>query len=340
MSRVVIIGGSGHVGTYLVPGLVEAGHEVVNVSRGKRAPYTPHAAWQAVETIVIDREAEEKRGRFGERIAALEGDVVIDMISFTLPSTQQVAEALRGRVQHFLHCGTIWVYGHNAIVPATEDQPHNPFGAYGTGKSQIETWLLAEARRSGFPATVFRPGHIVGPGWAPLNPAGHFNPAVFSAIARGEELVLPNFGLETVHHVHADDVAQMVMRAIAGRSAAVGEAFNTVSAQAVNLRGYAEHMYRWFGQTPRLSYLSFDRWQKQQEADEARTTYEHIARSPSHSIEKARRLIGYEPRYSSFQAVEEAVGRLIADGKVTGPGKSAPRKTAKAAAPARKRAAK
>ena len=28
--RVVIIGGSGHVGTYLVPRLVEAGHEVVN----------------------------------------------------------------------------------------------------------------------------------------------------------------------------------------------------------------------------------------------------------------------------------------------------------------------
>ena len=48
MSRVVIIGGSGHVGTYLVPRLVEAGFEVVNVSRGEREPYRPHAAWKAV----------------------------------------------------------------------------------------------------------------------------------------------------------------------------------------------------------------------------------------------------------------------------------------------------
>ena len=32
--RVVIIGGSGHVGTYLVPRLVEAGHKVINLSRG------------------------------------------------------------------------------------------------------------------------------------------------------------------------------------------------------------------------------------------------------------------------------------------------------------------
>ena len=42
--RVVIIGGSGHVGTYLVPRLIEAGHEVVAVSRNQRQPYEPHAA--------------------------------------------------------------------------------------------------------------------------------------------------------------------------------------------------------------------------------------------------------------------------------------------------------
>ncbi|HZP83080.1 MAG TPA: hypothetical protein VFB21_15675 [Chthonomonadaceae bacterium] len=39
--RVVIIGGSGHVGTYLVPRLVEAGQGVINLSRGQREPYQP-----------------------------------------------------------------------------------------------------------------------------------------------------------------------------------------------------------------------------------------------------------------------------------------------------------
>ena len=317
MSRVIVIGGSGHVGTYLVPRLVDAGHHVVNVSRGKRTAYSPHAAWGAVETVAIDRAAEEAAGTFGQSVAALNPDIVIDMISFALASTQQLVAALRGRVQHFLHCGTIWVYGHNTSVPATEDQPLNAFGDYGIGKMEIETWLLAEARRSGFPATVFRPGHIVGPGWAPLNPAGHFNVAVFSQIARGEELALANFGLETVHHVHADDVAQLVMRAIAARHGAIGEAFNTVSPQAVNLRGYAEHMYRWFGKVPRLTYVPFPQWRAMQHAPEdAQATWEHIARSPSHSIDKARNLLGYAPRYSSLQAVEEAVTWLIADGQV------------------------
>jgi len=319
MAKVVIIGGSGHVGTYLVPRLVEAGHHVINVTRGHRKPYLPNAAWGRVETVLIDREAAEHEGSFGAAIAALEADIVIDMICFTLPRAQQLAEALRGKVQHFLHCGTIWVYGHNTAVPATEDQPLNPFGEYGTQKAAIESYLLDEARRRGFPATVFRPGHIVGPGWAPLNPAGHFNAEVFSKIARGEELTLPNFGLETVHHVHADDLARLVMAIIANRSTSVGEAFNAVSPQAVNLRGYAEAMYRWFGHEPKLSYLPFEQWKSTQDPEEANATWEHIVRSPSHSSEKARRLLGFAPRYSSLEAVQEAVSWLVDNGRVQGP---------------------
>ena len=313
--RIVIIGGSGHVGTYLVPMLVGAGHQIVNVSRGRARPYTPNAAWDEVETVIADRAAEDSAGSFGARIAALQPDVVVDMISFTLDSTRQLAEVLRGRVGHFLHCGTIWVYGHNQAVPATESDPLNPFGDYGTGKAAIETWLLGEAA-AGFPATVFRPGHIVGPGWAPLNPAGHFNIEVFSRIRRGEELTLPNFGLETVHHVHAADVAQVAFRAIGARDVAVGEAFNAVSAQALNLRGYAEAIYRWFGHEPRLSYLPFEAWKSRQAPADAAATWEHIIRSPAHSIDKARRLLGYEPTYSSLGAVEEAVTWLIGAGKL------------------------
>ncbi|MEO7222456.1 MAG: NAD-dependent epimerase/dehydratase family protein [Devosia sp.] len=313
--RIVIIGGSGHVGTYLVPMLVEAGHLVINVSRGQAAPYLPNAAWSSVETVTADRTAEDAAGTFGARITALRPEIVVDMISFTPISTQRLVEALWGRIDHFLHCGTIWVYGHNPAVPASESDPLNPFGEYGTNKAAIENWLLGEAK-VGFPSTVFRPGHIVGPGWAPLNPAGHFNPEVFSKIKRGEELALPNFGLETVHHVHAADVAQMAFRAIEKPQAAIGEAFNAVSAQALNLRGYAEAMYRWFGHEPRIRYEPFGVWEQSQAPDEAAATWEHIARSPAHSIEKGRMRLGYEPKYSSLEAVQESVTWLIANGKI------------------------
>jgi nucleoside-diphosphate-sugar epimerase len=59
MARIVIIGGSGHVGSYLVPALVERGHEVVNVSRGRATPYRPHPAWANIEQVFVDRTSEE-----------------------------------------------------------------------------------------------------------------------------------------------------------------------------------------------------------------------------------------------------------------------------------------
>ena len=309
--RVVIIGGAGHVGTYLVPRLVEAGHEVINISRGQHRPYRPHAAWTSVRQVVADREAEDKAGAFGERVRELQADVVIDMICFTEESARQLVMALKGQVQHFLHCGTIWVHGPKVQAPTTEEQPRRPFGDYGLQKAAIEAYLLDEARRTGFPATNLHLGHIVGPGWAPLNPAGHFNSQVFASLAKGEELVLPNLGLETIHHVHADDVAQAFMQAIANRSVAIGESFHVVSPAALTLRGYAEAMAAWFGQPARLRYTGWEEWKTTVSEEEAAATWDHIAHSPCCSIAKAQRLLNYQPRYTSLQAVCEAVTWLI-----------------------------
>lgn len=314
--RIVVIGGSGHIGTYLIPQLVERGHEVINVSRGERKAYLPHAAWNEVQAVTADRKAEDAAGTFGARVRDLKPDVVVDLICFTEASTQQIAEALRGNIQHFLHCGTIWIYGHSVQVPAKEDQARRPFGDYGIQKAAIEAYLLDQAHRHGFPATMLHPGHIVGPGYVPLNPAGNFNPEVYTRIGRGETLMLPNFGLETVHHVHAADVAQGFMQAIIHWSASVGESFHTVSPAALTLRGYAESMFRWFGHEPKLEFLGWDAWRTTVPADEAQATWEHITRSPNASIAKAQKLIGYQPRYSSLEAVYESVQWLIEHGKI------------------------
>ena len=317
--RIVIIGGSGHVGTFLVPRLVAGGHEVLVISRGQRRPYQPDAAWQSVQQLTIDRAAEEAAGQFGQQIRDLQPDVVIDLICFTLDSARHLVEALRGHVQHLLHCGTIWVHGPSAEVPTTEAQPRMPFGDYGMQKAAIEAYLLSEARRTGFPATVLHPGHIVGPGWAPLNPAGHFNPQVFTQLAAGAALALPNFGLETVHHVHADDVAQAFVQAITNWRSAVGESFHVVSPAALTLRGYATAVAAWFGQPARLQFLPWDEWRTTVSEAEAAATWDHIAHSPQCSIAKAQRLLSYQPRYSSLQAVYESVTWLVAQGTIAVP---------------------
>src|SRR5579875_983252 len=129
MARIVVIGGSGHVGTYLLPSLMAREHEVVNVSRGKSSPYGEHAAWKAVEHLAMDRRAEEREGRFGARIAELNADIVVDMISFELEGTRQLVEALRGKIEHYLFCSSIWVYGHATTVPSVESDPTNAIDA-------------------------------------------------------------------------------------------------------------------------------------------------------------------------------------------------------------------
>jgi nucleoside-diphosphate-sugar epimerase len=40
--RIAVIGGTGHIGTFLSPRLAQAGHEVICVSRGQRRPYRDH----------------------------------------------------------------------------------------------------------------------------------------------------------------------------------------------------------------------------------------------------------------------------------------------------------
>jgi nucleoside-diphosphate-sugar epimerase len=316
LMKVVVIGGTGHIGTHLIPRLVQRGHEVVCVARGSRDPYKVSGDWASVERVKIDRDAEEKAGSFGGKIAVMRPDVVIDLICFTLASAANIVEALRGKVQHFLSCGTIWVHGHSTVVPTTEEEPRRPFGDYGTWKADIERFLLGEARLRGFPATVLHPGHIVGQGWVPLNPAGNFNPKAFETIARGEELALPNLGLETVHHVHADDVAQAFCRALERRSVSIGESFHVVSAAALSLRGYAERMALWFGREPRLAFLPWEKWKTTVSEEDAAATWDHIAHSPCCSIEKARQMLGYQPRYTSLEAVQESVAALIEKGTI------------------------
>jgi NAD(P)-dependent dehydrogenase (short-subunit alcohol dehydrogenase family) len=156
--RVVVIGATGHVGTYLVPRLVRAGWEVIAVSRGEREPYQPAPEWRAVQRVTADREAAD----LPERVAAFEADAVIDMICFTADSARALVEALRPR-RSLLHRETI---------------------------------------AGGVPSVVLHPGHISGPGWPVITPAGNLDPGVWHTLAVGEPLALSDLGYSSLQALH------------------------------------------------------------------------------------------------------------------------------------------
>jgi nucleoside-diphosphate-sugar epimerase len=309
--RIVVIGGSGHVGSFLVPRLVRAGHEVINLTRGTRAPYVDDDAWSEVEQIQVDRAAEDAAGTFGQRIATLEADVVVDMICFTPESAAALVEALRGQIGHLVHCGTIWRYGLSLKQPMREDDTSPPFGEYGTQKAAIAELLAAETRSGGLVTTVLQPGHISGPGWPPIGPLGNLDPDIWYALSAGQEIAVPGLGAELMHHVHADDVAQAFQLAVEQRDAAAGESFNVVAPSALTVRGFLEIAASWFGQTARIRSVSWAEFQSGTTAAYADSSWQHLWRSQYASIEKARTLLSYTPAYEPEAAVLDGIRWLI-----------------------------
>lgn len=320
--RVIVLGATGHIGGYLVPRLVADGHDVVAISRGTRVPYVDSAAWDRVTTVHADRDAEDAAGTFGDRIAGLNADAVIDLVCFTPASAAQLVEALRGRVRHHLHCGTIWTHGLSESSPLREDDAKEPFGDYGTQKAEIESLLLDETRAGGLASTVIHPGHISGPGWHVITPQGNLDPRVWTALATGEEVLVPGLGAETLHHVHADDVAQLFQRALDRPDAAIGQSFHAVSDRAVTVRGFAHAAAGWFGRSANLRFVSWEEFRASVDPGHADASWQHIVRSQSASIEKGRALLGYEPTYTSLEATREALGWLARAGEVDLAGQS------------------
>ena len=314
MARVVVIGATGHIGSYLVPRLVRAGHDVVAISRGERGPYHEAPEWRSVERVIADRAAEDAAGTFGGRVAGLRPDVVVDLICFTPESAQHLLDALRPSRPLLVHCGTIWVHGRAARVPLTEDEPRTAYGEYGVQKAAIEALLHRETRSGGVPSVVLHPGHISGPGWSVITPAGNLDLDVWRRLATGEPLALPALGMGVLNHVHADDVAQAFERALS-RPAAVGQSFHVVAEQAMTCRGLAAGVAGWFGREPVLDLLEWDAYEEQVGADHAEATREHIERGIAASIDRARSVLGYAPRYSSLDALQESLRWLVSHGQ-------------------------
>ena len=314
--KVVVIGGSGHIGTYLVPKLVREKHQVIMVSRGKSEPYIKDWTWEKAELVKLDRSNDLD---FSSKIAEMNADVVIDLICFKLDEVKEMVATLKETdLSHYLYCSTIWTHGRTETIPVDPNGEKHPLDEYGSQKYESEKYLKQENPVNGFPATMISPGQICGPGWSIISPLGYGDDSVFQTIADGKEIKLPNLGMETLHPVHAEDVAQMFVDAMNNRTQALGQNFHAVSQDSLTLYGYAMAMYRYFGQEPKIDFLPWNKWRDYVGSErQANIAYYHLARSGYYSIENARKLIGYAPRYTATQVVEASVQSYRERGVVT-----------------------
>lgn len=313
--KVVVIGGSGHIGSYLIPMLVRENHEVIMVSRGKSKPYVRDWAWDEAELVSMDR---SKEADFAGKIAEMNADVVIDLICFKLEEVKEMVAALKDTdLSHYLYCSTIWTHGRAEKIPADPNGVKHPLDEYGRQKYESEKYLMHEYRVNQFPVSIVSPGQICGPGWSIINPLGYGGDDVFQTIADGKEISLPNHGMETLHPVHGEDVAQVFFKVMNHRTQALGQNFHAVSEDSLTLYGYAMAMYRFFQQEPNITFLSWDKWVDYVENEKkASISYHHIARSGYYSIANAKELIGYRPRYTATQVVEASLKSYVDRGVI------------------------
>ena len=318
--KAIVIGACGHIGTYLVPMLVEAGYETIAISRGMKEPYEAHPAWERAIRVKMDRNNEPM---FAQKIADMGADVVVDLINFRVQDTMDMVAALsESGCKHYLYCSSCWTHARAQVLPVNEDDMRcEPLCDYGKDKLASERYLTEVFRTTGFPATCVRPGQISGQHWPIIGPWGNLSVRPIQSIADGKGIKLPNFGMETIHHVHGYDVAQCFFKAITHREQALGEIFEAASGGSITLYGYAMLLFDFFGKEPDISFLPWDEWCRHEgNPAECNETYLHIARSGSYSVEKEARLIDYHPRYTNVETIRLAIRGYLERGEVTCPG--------------------
>jgi nucleoside-diphosphate-sugar epimerase len=84
----------------------------------------------------------------------------------------------------------------------------------------------------------------------------------------------------------------------------------------MTLRGLAAGVAGWFGREPVLEFVDWSEFERRVGAEHAETSRQHVGRSIAASIDRARDVLGYQPRYTSLDALHESLQWLSANGHV------------------------
>jgi len=232
--KILMLGGTRFIGVYLARMLVEQGHEVTLLTRGKspitaQVPddtdesYAKYAA--AVKHIACDRKDTEAMK------AALAGQgfqVVYDMNGREAEDAEPILDAIPD-MEQYIFCSSAGVYMKSDQMPHREEDEVD-YASRHKGKLNTET-LLA---KRGVNFTSIRPVYIYGP----LN----YNPVeewFFHRIAAGRPIPVPNSGIQITQLGHVKDLAVAFLKVL-GNPKAKNQVYNISGERFVTFDGIAK----------------------------------------------------------------------------------------------------
>ncbi|HWC68465.1 MAG TPA: NAD-dependent epimerase/dehydratase family protein [Acidimicrobiales bacterium] len=292
--RALVLGGSVFVGKHLVDGLVGRGASVSVLNRGR----TPAALPPGVEHVVADRTDDEQ---LRAALAGREWDIVFDVSGFVMAAggsdIDGLLALLDGRAGSYVYTSSIMAYDQSwvGVFPWTEDQPTNPGGpaTYGGFKAIAEAAMLARHAATGFPASIVRPAAIYGPD----NNIFDMETPMFLRLLQHRPILVPHGGLVVGSYGHVDDLCD-AMITVARHPAAPGEVFN-VTGESLDVNRYVAVLADVVDREPDVVYAP-DALLPELDESGAAPVFGHLFKTRHHamvSTEKARRLLGYAPRY-------------------------------------------
>jgi nucleoside-diphosphate-sugar epimerase len=320
MNRVLVTGGAGTIGAAVVRRLLRDPSWEVRVSDHREPPLWMR---EGAEVHVGDLRELDTAGAAVHgcthviHLAAIVGGIAnFHKLPFTLT---EVNNALTGALTHasvehgvtrFLYVSSSMVFERATEFPTTEEHLLHcpmPRSAYGFSKLAGEVYTRAAHDQHGLRYTICRPFNAYGPGEHP-DPSepgiAHAVPDLIHKVlqldpARPRPLEIFGSGEQTRTLTHIDDIADGIVTAL-GSEAAENEDFNISASQELTVAEIARRIWIACGRDPEefeLRHLpSFD-------VDVQR-------RWPS--VEKARRLLGWEAQVSLEDGLAETVQWLRA----------------------------
>jgi len=173
--KILVTGGTGFIGSNLIPILLSKGHEVYNLERYVTGRQTCEKICPTYFADLRDGFAVRKIIRY------LNPQVVIHMaaisaVSYSYDHPQEVVESnligtinlseacLRdtNNLKHFLFAGTSEEYGNNGLKIQDEKKPLMPASPYAVSKVACERYLQYMKEAYDFPITILRPFNTFG----------------------------------------------------------------------------------------------------------------------------------------------------------------------------------